>query len=189
MDTPRAGAVEDVRSERERVRGLMSDALKGHGEQMPPQLATIRAFEPLAIPRMIFVSQVRRPRPLIRVPDPPTVLARLKAKGWLVSVQHMRFIRNLEDVTQPPGHTFPASMYDWRSHYRDRIDPMKQLPAYGLLGKGGLTTVKIKSHVEGTPTHIGQALCHPDDNFCRRDGLIIALERALLDAGFRWDEV
>lgn len=187
-------ATEEVRSEEERVRGLMQEALKGHDGPLlleAPQLGVpIRMFEPLALPGMtIELEKPALPKRLIREPAAPVVLAQLKEKGWRVSVQHLRWIWDREELT-----VFTAPMNDWRGIYRDvtSAEWLDEPLRYELLLKGGTTTVKIQRegvHATGYPEHEGVAICSETDAFCRADGLIIALERALADAGFKWDEV
>lgn len=149
---------------------------------------------------MIYGRVLRRSGKLIRTPGAPSVLAYLRNNGWKVGVQHMRFVRDLER-----GTTFPAGMVSWRTIYRDalRLVPLYEtdgegtivkiregtMPRYELKQTGGLTTVTLRRvHPDSAewPTHMGQVLCHPNDNFCKSDGLILALERALADAGLAW---
>lgn len=186
-------ATEEVRSEEERVRGLMRQAITGLPLDVPQLGTAIRMFEPLAMPGMtIELEKPPLPKRLIREPAAPVVLAQLKEKGWRVSVQHLRLIWDRDELT-----VFTAPMNDWRGIYRDAVilDPMPDAVdelRYELLLKGGKTTVKIQRegiHATSYPEHEGVAICSETDAFCRADGLIIALERALADAGFKWDEV
>ena len=78
----------------------------------------------------------------------------LRQKGYKVRVLH---IRNHEYTSEPLG----------------KFDMMKQMSS-----KGGNTRIEL-SYV-GLDA-VGEATCHPKDNYNKKEGVRIALERALAD--------
>jgi hypothetical protein len=84
-------------------------------------------------------------------------VASLRKKGWKVRVYHYR---------EEKSHFFPSMAY-LNGFYKERIvDP-----------KGGRTEVSLITP-DGR-TSRGIAVCDKQDNYCRKEGVRIALERAL----------
>lgn len=133
------------------------------------------------IPMELIYGRTRKPSKLIRTPSAPDVIAYYRGLDYDIHVKHMRVVRDKLSLS-----TFITDAHQWREKYRPVIgnDGTMHSRGYALLGKGGATVVTIR--LAGNPVHMGQALCHPNDNFCKSDGLILALERALQDAGLTW---
>ncbi len=87
-----------------------------------------------------------------------SVIAELRKQGFIVSIRHkrgqsLRFTRNVE-LKNGVG-----------KHFTNVVSP-----------KGGETTVAITK--DGV-TYSGKARCRPNEAFCKKTGVLYALERAL----------
>lgn len=103
--------------------------------------------------------------------EPGKVINELRAQGWRVDVQHER---PLESKTVP-GRPLGGKLYT--EFDRKKNNQRLHGATYQFLGKGGITTVELRS--PNGSIFRGEARVHPNDNFNRRRGLRIALGRAL----------
>lgn len=98
----------------------------------------------------------------------------LNKKGYKVEIEHRRF-NNPRYIFIKKALQFPNTEY--REIVKLDLAQPQKLPKDEIpVPKGGLTIARI---IDGENLLVeGQALCHINDNFCRKIGANIALGRA-----------
>lgn len=91
-----------------------------------------------------------------------------------VKYEHIRFLK--QTATRPAGSDWTPVARAVGTVYAAR------LAAWDILPRGGSTICRIKN-ASGNTIGIGVAKCSASDNFCKKIGRKIALDRALHAAG------